>query len=187
MGDCFNMCGVLRRSVTCTLPIDDRPIREPRSREVIRQQFRGRIGQVRRSCFQLARDARVEVLPLRAEETAVSGILHEGVLEDVGRLWLRAAAEDQFSLDELRKGVFELSGIHAGDRCQQIMAELPPDDRADLRHFAEGPQPVEASHQQVAQRGWNGKRLEGPGELVVVLRIGEQPKLQSCLGQFLDE
>jgi hypothetical protein len=67
------------------------------------------------------------------------------------------------------------------------MAELPPDDRPDLRHFPDEPGSVEARHQRVAQRGRDGKRLEGPGELVVVIRNGKQPGLQHGLGQFLDE
>jgi hypothetical protein len=46
VGDRFDMRGALRRPVTRTLPVGDRPVREPGSREVMRQQFRSYVGQL---------------------------------------------------------------------------------------------------------------------------------------------
>ena len=46
VGDRFNMCGALRRPVTRTLPVGDRPVREAGGREVMCQQFRSRVGQL---------------------------------------------------------------------------------------------------------------------------------------------
>ena len=113
----------------------------------------------------------MKFLPLRAEETAVGGILHEGVFEYVRDLRRNATTEDQFGLDQLRKGIFEVSRIDAGDRRSQLMTELPPDDRPDLRHIANEPQPVEARHQRVAQRCRNVKWLKGSGKLVAIVRF----------------
>jgi hypothetical protein len=50
-----------------------------------------------------------------------------------------------------------------------------------------GRQAVEPRHQRVVQRGGNRQRWEETGELVALLALLEQPRLQHHLGQLLDK
>jgi hypothetical protein len=63
-------------------------------RKVMRQQFRLRCGRLWEALLQDVSDATVKLLAPALEQGRIGYILDQGVLEAVGRLGRRAAAED---------------------------------------------------------------------------------------------
>ena len=83
------------------LPIGNGLRREPRLGVVVRQQFglgRGGLGELG---LQDLRNARVILLPRAAQQRLIGGILHQGMLKEVGRLGEDAALVEQLGLDQL--------------------------------------------------------------------------------------
>ena len=71
---------------------------------MVGQDFRPGLAYARRALFEHLRDSGVELLALGLEQRLVGRVLDQGVLEAVGRLGRRAAAEDQLGSDELIEG-----------------------------------------------------------------------------------
>ena len=69
---------------------------------MVRKQRRLGCDKVREPAFQGASDAAMKLLPAAAQQGAVSGILHQRVLEGVLRVGRSAAAVDQLGADQLR-------------------------------------------------------------------------------------
>ena len=83
--------GTLKDTLTCLAPIPDRGINEACSRIVVRQDLRLDIGGIGKSILQDRSDARMQLLPSGAQQRAVGGILHQGVLEGIDRIGRSAA------------------------------------------------------------------------------------------------
>ena len=113
-----------------------------------------------------------DLLAPALEQRLVGGVLDQGVLEAVGRLGRRAAAEDQLGCDQLVEGRAELGFGQGRDRGKQFVAELATDHGADLRDLLDRGEAVEPGHQRVVQGRRDRERRQRAGQLVVVAGVG---------------
>ena len=144
---------------------------EPRLGAVVRQQLRAGSRQLGELLLQHLGDAGVEVLAAGFEQGAVGGVLDQRVLEAVGRLGRRAAAEDQLGRDQLVERGSQLRLRPVGDRGEQRVGELAADRGADLRDLLDRREAVEAGEQRVVERRGNRERRQRPGQLVAVAGV----------------
>ena len=111
----------------------------------------------------------------------VGGILNQGVLEAVGRRGRIAAAEHQLGSDQPIQVSAELLLRAVGDRGQELVGELAPDHRTDLRDLLDRRQTVEARHQRVLKAARDRKRRQRAVELVAITLVFEQAGLEHRL------
>ena len=95
------------------------------------------------------RNARVILLPGAAQQRLIGGILHQGVLKEVGRLGEDAALVEQLGRDQLCQTLLQRGLVHRRHGTQEGIRKLPPQDGAKLRHLFDGGQPVQPGHQGV--------------------------------------
>ena len=88
----------------------------------------------------------VEVLTLCLEQRLVCGVLNEGMLERIDRVWEGALPEKQLGSEQLAKRAAQLVLRLIGDRSKKFVRELPADHGADLGDLLGRGQPVEARH-----------------------------------------
>ncbi len=96
----------------------------------------GELGEV---VFKMFHDASVESTTLLAKQGAVRNVLHQSVLEKVGRIGRHSKPI---------KRELQLCARLAGQRDQKGVGELAPNSRPDLRHFLRRAQPVEPRHER---------------------------------------
>ena len=89
------------------------------------------------------------------EQILVGGILNERVLETVVALRRCALYQQDVGLGEFLQRRLQRRVFHAGHIPQQLIRKAAADDRADLRHFARRPEPVEPRHQRLLKRRRN--------------------------------
>ena len=121
----------------------------------MRQQLGLGLDNVGKLCLQHLGNALVVLLPSAPEQRLVCGILHQGVLKEVGRLRGMAALVEQFGLHELRQAVLESWLVQWRHRPQQRIGKLPPQHGAELCHLFDRGQPVQPRHQGILQGGRN--------------------------------
>ena len=132
-------------------------------------------------------DARVQLSPPAPEHRGVGGVLHQRVLERVGRLGRRSAPGDQAGGRQPLERRVELRRRQARHRGNQRVGEFASDRGADLRHVLGRGEPVEARHQRGLQRRRYRERRQRSVEHVAVRHLTQQPALEQRAGQFLDE
>ena len=93
----------------------------------------------------------MELLPPRLQQARVGRVLNERVLEHIGRVRRRTAAEDELGPGQLVERITQVTLFLAGDPTQQLIGELPSNGRTDLRDFLYRSQAVEACHQGILQ------------------------------------
>ena len=71
-------------------------------------------------------------LALALEQALVGRVLDQGVLERVRGVGRRAAAEDEFVVDQLLQGVFQFVVAERRDGGQQVLGEFAADAGAEL-------------------------------------------------------
>jgi hypothetical protein len=69
--------------------------------QMMGQQFGAALDEIGEMRFQCRGDAPMQFLPLRAQQRAVGGVLHQRVLEQVGGMRSGAAAKQQSRIDQL--------------------------------------------------------------------------------------
>jgi hypothetical protein len=174
------LCGLLSRRV----PAVGRLLVGPCLGQVICEGFGGSRG---KALGKDASDPRMKVLAAGLEEGAVGGVLDQGVLEAVGRVGRRAAAEDQLRSDELVECSVKI-GFGEGRDCRdEFVAELTADHSGSLGHLPDRGEAVKAGHEGILEGRRDGQGRERGGEFVAVAGIGEQARLEHRLGQLLDE
>ena len=104
----------------------------------------------------------MELLASAAQQGAVGGILHQRVLEGVLGIRRRPAPEDQLGALQLLQRIIQLLLRHSGDGADQLVGELPPERRADLRHLARRRQAIEPRQQRGLERRRDRQRQHGP-------------------------
>jgi hypothetical protein len=137
--------------------------------------------------FQNPHDASVELRAARLEQGGVSGVLNQDVLEAVGGVWQGVAAEDELRLNQFLEGSFEFGLGPVCDCDEQGIGELTTDRGADLGDLLGRAELVEPGKQGVLEGRGNGERRQQVGQLVAVADIFQDPRLEHCLGQLLDE
>ena len=123
-----------------------------------RQQLRLVLGNIGELAFEGFGDAGVKRASRLAQQRAVGRVLHQGVLEQIGRVRRHALPEQQTGRNETveRRLKFRLRLAH--HRSQQSMRELTPDGCPDLRHLLGRAEPVEPRHQRGVQACGNCQR-----------------------------
>jgi hypothetical protein len=69
-----------------------------------RQQIRLAFGDVRKLLFESVCDTRVECPSRLAQQGAIGRVLHQGMLEQLGRVWRHTLAEEQTGPDQTVEG-----------------------------------------------------------------------------------
>ena len=108
MDDGFQVGGASGGQLAGAAPVRDRPSRQARLGQMLRQHFRLSLTDVRELLFQRLGDAGVQLLATALEHGLVGSVLDQRMLEGVGRLGRRATAEDQLRADQLLKGITQL-------------------------------------------------------------------------------
>jgi hypothetical protein len=80
------------------------------------------------------------------------------MFEGVFRVGRAAASEDQLGPHELRQGVVQLLLRQGGYSADQLMRELPPKRRSDLRHLAHRRHPIEPRKEGGVERRRDGQQ-----------------------------
>ena len=126
------------RTTYCLLsgcaPTFDSLLVKPRFRTVPCKYLRLRLHDFWIFFLQGLGDQGVELLPGAAQQRAIGGVLHQRVLEQIGRMGRRALAGQQPGLKEPVDRRIQVSVGLARHRGQKRMRKLSPDRRADLRH-----------------------------------------------------
>ena len=92
-------------------------------------------------------DPCVQNTALAVQNAVVSGVLHQGVLEQIGRLRWHAPPKQQSSLDKTFQRFFQYWFRLARHLNQHGVGKLPTNGCADLRYLLGRAKPIEASHQ----------------------------------------
>ena len=130
-----------------------------------RQQLGLAFGDVGELAFEGFGDAGMKRASRLAQQRAVGRVLHQGVLEQIGRMRRHALPEQQTSRNETVKRRIEFRFWLTHHRSQQRMRELPPDSCPYLRHLLGWTEPVEPRHQRSMQacrnrQGWGRNRAQ---------------------------
>jgi hypothetical protein len=92
-------------------------------------------------------DASVKRASWLAQERAVSGVLHHGVVEQIRRIRRNALSEQQTRGDETMQRRIEFHFWLANYRNKQRMRKLASDGRPNLRYLFRWAEPVKPCHQ----------------------------------------
>src|SRR5262245_45928281 len=92
-------------------------------------------------------DLRMQLLACIAQQTAVSCVLHQRVLEAVDRVGWSSPLEDQLGSDKASKSGVQLVLGKAGHGAKQRVGKLASNRRASLRYQPYRGQTVESGHQ----------------------------------------
>ena len=95
MSDGFHVGRASSGQLAGAAPIRDRAFAKAAIREVSGQHFGLGIADLGELSLERFSDMRMQLLTLRLEKRLVRGVLHQRMLEGVGRIGWRAAAEDE--------------------------------------------------------------------------------------------
>src|SRR5215471_9662493 len=109
------------------------------------------------------------------------------MLEDINRIWWRAAARDQFGVLQLRQRGVKPRPVAFDDHAEERVRELPSDGGPDLRGLLDRRQSVKARHQRILQRRWNRQWWQRVVEAIPSSLFHEKIRFQDRLGQLFDE
>src|SRR6266542_1269280 len=105
-------------------------------------------------------------MPLALEQRLVPCLLHEGVLEEVGRMRRYAALVEELSLHQPRQLTLQRLLIERRDDLQQLVAKLAPQGGAPLGDFLGRSQPIQARQQRVLESDGYRKLRQRPAERI---------------------
>ena len=142
----FDQRRALQRPLSRLAPKARGFLDQPGLGAVTRQQFRLTLGDLSELAFQGFGDASVQRAPRLTQQRAVGRVLHQGVLEQVGRMWRHALPEQQTSRNETVKRRINIGFWLAHHRSKQGMRKLAPDCCTDLRHLLGRAEAVEPRH-----------------------------------------
>src|SRR6266536_2418316 len=100
MAEGFEICRAFGGALASFQPIHNGTFDQSSFREMVRQEFRLTRNSLGKAPLQDFGDARVQLLPIAAQKSAVGSVLHQSVLEGVKGLWWRPALKHQFRSDE---------------------------------------------------------------------------------------
>ena len=150
MRDGLGQGHAFQRQLARALPQRYRGFDLPCRRQVVRQQFRFGIFGRGKVFFEHSRDLGVQRPAPSLEQRVVGGILHQGVLEGVDGIGQVAAPERESRFGQLVERAVEL-GLGVGCDCRnELVAELAPDRRADLRDLFRRWRTIETRRERVS-------------------------------------
>ena len=109
------------------------------------------------------------------------------MLEQIGRVGRRAAAEDQLGLDQAVHRVGQLCLRQGGQGGDRAVVEAAADDRGGLGHLLDRLQAIEPRHQRVVQRCGDRQRAQRSVEVKGVGTLAQHAQFDDRLGHLLDE
>ena len=109
------------------------------------------------------------------------------MLEGIDRSGRRALLERQPRLGELRQRLVQRRLWVRSDGGDQLVGELAPDRRTDLRDLLDRRKAIEPGHQQVAEGRRDRQAAGMPGIFPAVDCLNEVAGFEDRPGQFLDE
>ena len=139
------------RPLSCFAPQPRGFLDQTRLGAMTRQQLRLALGNVSELAFEGLGNAGVKRTPRLAQQRAIGRVLHQRMLEQIGRVRRRALAEQQTGRNKTVERSFEFRLRLAHYRGQQGMRELPADHGADLRYLLRRAEPVKPRHQRGVQ------------------------------------
>src|SRR5208282_4959431 len=110
---------------------------------------RFRLGEAQESVAQGLGDALVQDPAAAFQETLISRVLHQRVLEGVGRRGRFARAEHQFGLVQSRERAYQRGLVAPCHGVEQAVREFAPDRSADLRDLLDRRETIETRYQRV--------------------------------------
>jgi hypothetical protein len=153
---------------------------------VTRQQFGLALGNLGKLAFERFRDSGVKRASPLPQQCPIGCVLHQGMLEEVCRVWWHALPEQQTGGNKSVERRRQLHSRLAHHRSQQCMRKLPPDRSANLRHLLGGAEPVETRHQRCVQACGNrqaGRWNCRDGATRVAFALGFQHRLRHLLDE----
>ena len=124
---------------------------------------------------------------LGLEQALVRGVADQCVFEEIRRVRRRAAAKDQFCIDQLTHRFGELALRESSERGDGAMVEAAADDRCDLRHVFHRLQPIEPRHQRVVQRRWDRQRTQRAVQVIRVRALSQHAQFDDRFRHLLYE
>ena len=121
------------------------------------------------------------------EQALVGGIADQGVLEQIGRVGRRAAAEDQLGGDQALHRVGQLGLRQGGKGGDGAVVEAAADDGGGLGHLLHRLQAIEPRHQRVVQRCGDRQRAQRSVEVKRVGTLAQHARSDDRLRHLLDE
>ena len=115
----FRQCHSAQRALPGGDPVRHRALIQRGLREVTSQQFRPVGHDVGELLLQHLRDLGMQLLALRFEQRVVGGVLHQRMLEGIGRCRWRTLAEDQSRIDQLLQPLHERLARHGSYALEQ--------------------------------------------------------------------
>ena len=168
-------------------PIGDGPLALAGQFELLRQHFRCRVDDVRKTLLQDQGDGRVQALTPRPQHGGIGAVLDQCVLEDIGRVRRRTAHEDELGLGQSAKASSRTASGRPADRGHELIREFASNGCADLQHFARRTEAVDARHKRRLQRGRNGERPRRLVKHILVAGFLQLLAFEHGLGEFFDE
>jgi hypothetical protein len=107
------------------------------------------------------------------------------MLEDIGRLRRQPPLVQEFRRHQLVQPLLQGALVPGGDGLQQGIGKLASERGPELCQALHRCQAIEPRHQRVVQGGGNRQRRQEPGELIALLSLLEQPRLQHHHHQLL--
>ena len=144
------------------VPIGDPFLNKTRSCAVVGKKLGLCFAGTWKLLLQHPHDAGVKLLAPGAQQGAIGGVLYQRVLEGV----LASGGVPRRNISSARTSCSKASSSswlrHFGDGTDQLMGELPPERRCDLRHFSRRRQSIEPGQKRGLERRWDRQGTAGP-------------------------
>ena len=181
--DRFLVGGPRQRPGAGLLPVVERPFGETRRLGVLRLDLGSRVAAVLQHVEQTSMQGDAPGF----EQALVGGIADQGVLEQIGRVGRRAAAEDQLGGDQALHRVGQLGLRQGGKGGDGAVVEAAADDGGGLGHLLHRLQAIEPRHQRVVQRCGDRQRAQRSVEVKRVGTLAQHARFDDRLRHLLDE
>ena len=142
----------VHRLSASTAPPFDRRLRQPRPREVMRDDPGLAVGSLRESIAKAFGNSLMQLQPAALEKGLIGRLLDQCVLESIGHLGRRPVPEDKSRGYQLGERVVKRDASNRRYLLQKVKGEFAPDRRADLRDLFYWSQTIEPCHQRVPAR-----------------------------------
>ena len=165
------------------LPVAKRPLGEACRLGMLRLDLRACITAGLKHIYQTGMEGEAPGF----QQALIGRVADQGVLEEIGGVRRRAAAEDQLGLDQAAHGKAEFGLGQGGQRGDSGVVEGPPNHSRGLRHLLDRVQSVKPGHQRIVQAGRDGERAQRGVQVIGVCALAQRTRFEYGLGHFLDE
>src|ERR1044071_6776565 len=111
------------------------------------QNFWLRLGSLSKPVLQHLRDSGVQLLARSSQERAVCSVLDESMLERISRTGWHTTTEYEAGICQMIECFAQFALVVPGDGGEQFIGEFAAKSSANLGHFLDRHQPIEACQQ----------------------------------------